>query len=144
MPALQPDRYPLYMKSSTDGNLVCTEGSMHAISPVKIPVPGNKIIEEYIGLQNSGTSQFSVARMLAPPGWEEPEQTPEFDEVTIVIRGRMQAEIDGRAVNIEANQPFVARKNSTVRYSNPFGEPAEYWAVCVPAFSPETVNRSES
>ncbi|PWN07930.1 cupin domain-containing protein [Rhodohalobacter mucosus] len=132
------------MKSSTDGKLICTEGSIHALSPVKIPVPGNKIIEEYIGLQNSGTSQFSVARMVAPPGWEEPEQKPEFDEVTIVIRGRMQAEVDGKLVKIEANQPFVARKNCTVRYSNPFDEEAEYWAVCVPAFSPDTVNRSET
>ena len=130
--------------SSSDGKLACTKGSIHAITPTEIPVPGNKIIEEFIGLLNSGTSQFSVARMVAPPGWEEPEQTPEFDEVTIVIRGSMQAEIDGKSVKIEANQPFVALKNSTVRYSNPFDEPAEYWAVCVPAFSPDTVNRSES
>ena len=133
------------MKSSTNGeNLITTEGSIHAIAPVKIPVPGNKIIEEYIGLQNSGTSQFSVARMEAPPGWEEPMQTPEFDEVTIVIKGSMQAEVDGRAVKIEPNQPFVARKGSTVRYSNPYDKPAEYWAVCVPAFSPDTVNRADS
>lgn len=130
--------------SSSDGNLVTTAGSIHALAPVKIPVPGNKIIEEYIGLQNSGTSQFSVARMVAPPGWEEPKQTPAFDEITIVIRGMMQAEIDGKAVKIEPNQPFVARKGSTVRYSNPYDEPAEYWAICVPAFSPDTVNRSDS
>lgn len=132
------------MNKSSGGHLVRTTGSTHALAPVKIPVPGNKIIEEYIGLLNSGTSRFSVARMVAPPGWEEPEQTPEFDEITIVINGRMQAEVDGTVVEIAPNQPFVAHKNSTVRYSNPYGEPAEYWAVCVPAFSPETVNRAES
>lgn len=131
------------MNKSSGGNLAKTKSSTHALAPVKIPVPGNKVIEEFIGLLNSGTSQFSVARMVAPPGWEEPEQTPEFDEITIVINGRMQAEVDGQAVEIAANQPFVAHKNCTVRYSNPFDEQAEYWAVCVPAFSPETVNRSE-
>lgn len=112
-----------------------------AKKPTAIPVPGNKVIEEFIGNLNTGTDAFSVARMVAPADWKEPAQTPEFDEITIMISGRMQVEIDGKRIIISEQETFVAHKNHTVRYSNPFDEEAVYWAVCIPAFSIETVNR---
>lgn len=112
-----------------------------ATTSTKIPVPGNKVIEEFIGLVNSGTAITSVAKMVAPPGWGEPAQTPEFDEITIVLSGKMRVEINGETVDLESNQPFIAHKHQNVRYSNPFEEPAEYWAICIPAYSNETVNR---
>ncbi len=107
----------------------------------EISVPGNKTIEEFIGRVSSGTGEFSVAKMVAPPGWEEPAQVPEFDELTLILSGKMRVEIEGDIITIEKDQPFIARKNCKVRYSNPFDTPAEYWAVCIPAFSNETVNR---
>lgn len=118
-----------------------THAYTFAKSPTQIPVPGNKIIEEYIGLLNSSTSGVSVAKMVAPPGWEEPAQTPEFDEITIVLSGRMQVEMEGKAIELKPNQPFLAHKQNRIRYSNPYSEPAEYYAICIPAYSNETVNR---
>lgn len=113
----------------------------HPEKPTPIPVPGGKLIEEFIGRVNSGTDSVSLARMTAPPGWEEPEQTPEFDEITLVISGKMQVEINGETITVEPERPFLAHRHQTVRYSNPFDEPAEYWAICTPAFSNVTVNR---
>lgn len=107
----------------------------------QIPIPGNKVIEEFVGLLNSGTNQVSVAKMVAPPGWGEPPQTPEFDEITIVTSGKILVEIKEKAIEVQADQPFIAHKNNKIRYSNPFDTPAEYWAICIPAFSNETVNR---
>lgn len=118
-----------------------TEAFTFAKKPTLIPVPGDKIIEEFIGLLNSETERVSVAKMVAPPGWGEPEQTPEFDEITIVLSGKMLVEMDGEKIELYPSQPFLAYKNHKVRYSNPFNEPAEYWAICVPAFTNETVNR---
>lgn len=114
-----------------------------APDPKAIPVPGNKQIDEYIGRLNTGTGSVSVARMEAPPGWGEPEQTPEFDEITIMLEGKMLIEINGEDIILETGQTILVHKNQTVRYSNPFEEKAVYWAVCIPAFSPETVNRKE-
>jgi mannose-6-phosphate isomerase-like protein (cupin superfamily) len=120
-----------------------TDAFTFAKKPSRIPIPGNKVIEEFIGLLNSETEQVSVARMVAPPGWEEPEQTPEFDEITIVLSGKMRVEMDGKNFDLKPNQPFLAHKNCKIRYSNPFDETAEYWAICIPAFSIETVNREQ-
>ena len=131
------------MKRGHSGKTIRKEAYTHALSPAVIPVPGNKTIEEFLGHQNSGHQQLSVARMVAPPGWEEPPQTPEFDEVTIVLSGKMQAEIAGEVIEIDAGQPFLVHKGHTIRYSNPFNEPAEYWAICTPAFSIDTVNRED-
>jgi mannose-6-phosphate isomerase-like protein (cupin superfamily) len=114
-----------------------------AKKPTGIPVPGNKVIDEYIGRLNSNTDNVSVAKMIAPPGWGEPRQIPEFDEITIVISGRMQVETDNEVIELKVNQPFLAHKNHSIRYSNPYDEPAEYWAICIPAFSNETVNRDK-
>ncbi len=109
--------------------------------PTKIPVPGNKLIEEYVGRVNSGDSQVSVAHMHSPPGWSEPGQTPEFDEVTLVLKGYMQVEHKGGQTEVRAGQAIVTERGEWVRYSTPEG--AEYVAICLPAFSPDTVHRDE-
>ncbi len=110
--------------------------------PVTIPVPGNKIIEEFIGRAHSGFGQVSVARMVAPPGWDEPAQTPKFDEITILLRGRMQAVInDDEKLILNAGETLLVGKNNKVQYSNPFAEEYECWSICIPAFSPEHANR---
>src|SRR4029077_5410712 len=106
-------------------------------APTLIPVPGNKIVEEYIGRVNSGDSQASVAHMRSPAGWSEPGQRPEFDEYTIVLKGMMRVEHDDGVTEVQAGQALIAHKGEWVRYSTPNG--AEYVAICVPAFSPDTV-----
>jgi quercetin dioxygenase-like cupin family protein len=107
--------------------------------PLQIPVPGDKIIDEYVGRVNNGESQVSVAHMRSPAGWSEPGQRPEFDEFTMVLKGAMRVEHEGGVLNVQAGQAVVTRKGEWVRYSTPEG--AEYVAVCVPAFSPATVHR---
>lgn len=110
--------------------------------PTSIPVPGGKVIEEHVGRVNTGTASFSVAHMIAPPGWDEPFQRPAFDEVTIVVRGTMRVEHDGGYVDVAAGQTVLCEAGERIRYSNPGeAEECEYWAVCAPAFSPETVHR---
>src|SRR5262249_7927658 len=108
-------------------------------TPHQIPVPGNKIIDEYAGRVNTGESQVSVAHMRSPAGWSEPGQTPEFDEFTVVLKGAMRVEHKGGVTEVRAGQAIVARKGEWVRYSTPEG--AEYVAICIPAFSPDTVHR---
>ena len=107
--------------------------------PHLIPVPGNKIIEEFIGRVNNRESQASIARMRSPAGWSEPGQHPEFDEFTVVLNGVMRVEYKGGVMEVGAGQAVVARKGEWVRYSTPQG--AEYVAICIPAFSPDTVHR---
>ena len=107
----------------------------------KIPVPGNKIIEEFIGRVNSRTHSISIAKMNSPAGWSEPGQRPEFDEYTIVLRGIMRVEYEGGVTEVQAGQAIVTRAGEWVRYSTPHADGCEYVAVCVPAFSPETVHR---
>ncbi|HEV2170371.1 MAG TPA: hypothetical protein VGR40_05460 [Candidatus Binatus sp.] len=109
--------------------------------PSRIPVPGNKLIDEYIGCVNSGDAQASVAHMRSPAGWSEPGQRPEFDEYTVVLQGVMRVEHEGGVTDVTAGQAIIARKGEWVRYSTPQG--AEYIAICVPAFSPQTVHRDQ-
>jgi hypothetical protein len=108
-------------------------------APRKIPVPGNKLIEEYIGRVNTGDSGVSIAHMHSPPGWSEPGQRPDFDEYTLVLGGYMRVEHDGGVTEARAGQAILAQKGEWVRYSTPDG--AEYVAICLPAFSPDTVHR---
>jgi mannose-6-phosphate isomerase-like protein (cupin superfamily) len=108
-------------------------------SPRKIPVPGNKLIEEYIGRVNSGHSELSIAHMHSPPGWSEPGQTPEFEEFTLVLAGFMRVEHASGITDVRPGQAIVTEKGEWVRYSTPEG--AEYVAICLPAFSPDTVHR---
>jgi mutator protein MutT len=112
-------------------------------APFRVPTDDGKLIEEHFGRASTGTTEFSLARMVAPPGWAEPPQSPEFDELTILISGRKRVELDGRGIDLEPGQSILVRRGSTVRYSNPFGGAAEYWSVCMPAFSPDTVHRTE-
>ena len=108
-------------------------------APTQIPVPGNKIIDEYIGRVNSGDTQASVAHMRSPAGWSEPGQRPDFDEYTVVLKGVMRVEHEAGVTEVKAGQAIIARKGEWVRYSTPDG--AEYMAICVPAFTPDTVHR---
>ncbi|MEM1042110.1 MAG: cupin domain-containing protein [Bacteroidota bacterium] len=117
----------------------------HITAPARIPVPGDKLIEEHVGHVNTGTASLSVAHMVAPPDWDEPFQTPTFDEVTIVLRGTMRVEHGGGTVDVRAGETVLCEAGERIRYSNPSADEAcEYWAVCAPAFSPETVGREES
>lgn len=109
--------------------------------PTRIPVPGNKLIEEYIGHVNSGDRGVSIAHMHSPPGWSEPGQQPEFDEFTLVLAGCLRVESKGDTLDVRAGQAVIARRGEWVRYSTPTPEGAEYVAICLPAFSPDGVHR---
>ena len=111
--------------------------------PARIEAAGNKpkLIDEFIGRVNSGTAAASMAHMRSPGGWQEPGQTPEFDEYTVVLKGLLRVKHAGGTIDVRAGQAVIARRGEWVRYSSPETEGAEYVAVCVPAFSPETVHR---
>lgn len=112
--------------------------------PSRVTAEGNKpkVIDEHVGRVNSGTEQVSVARMQSPAGWMEPGQRPSFDEYTVVLRGMLKVEQEsGEPLEVRAGQAVIAHAGEWVRYSTPEADGAEYIAVCVPAFSPETVNR---
>jgi mannose-6-phosphate isomerase-like protein (cupin superfamily) len=111
-------------------------------APTRIPVPGGKVIDEYVGRVTSGTDTLSVAHMKAPAGWDEPAQTPEFDEVTVVLAGAVLVEHDGAVLEVRAGQAVITRAGERVRYSVG-AEGAEYVAVCLPAFSPELARRED-
>jgi len=100
-----------------------------------------KRIEEYAGRVNSGHTGVSVARMQSPEGWEEPGQRPEFEEITVVLRGMVRVEHEGGAMEVTAGQAVVTAPGEWVRYSTPHADGAEYVAICLPAFSPQTVHR---
>jgi mannose-6-phosphate isomerase-like protein (cupin superfamily) len=102
-----------------------------------------KRIEEYVGRVNSGHSAVSVARMVSPEGWQEPGQRPDFEELTVVIKGMIRVEYDGGILEVRAGQAMVAHPGEWVRYSTPEPGGAEYVAVCIPAFSIETVHRDQ-
>lgn len=111
--------------------------------PAIVEAAGNvpKRIEEYAGRVNSGHAGVSVARMQSPAGWREPGQRPAFEEITLVLRGSLRVEHEGGSFDVAAGQAVVARPGEWVRYSSPGAGGAEYVAVCIPAFSPETVHR---
>lgn len=111
-------------------------------APTRIPVPGGKVIDEYVGRARSGSEAVSVAHMRAPAGWAEPAQTPEFDEVTLVLAGSVRVEHDGGHLEVSAGQAVLTRAGERVRYA--VGEAgAEYVAVCLPAFAPELAHRED-
>ena len=115
-------------------------------APSIVHAAGNKPkrIEEYAGRVNSGHSAVSVARMTSPGGWQEPGQRPEFEEVTVVLRGMVRVESEGGTLDVRAGQAVVTHAGEWVRYSTPESDGAEYIAVCVPAFSPDTVHRDDA
>ena len=112
-------------------------------APTVVPAEGNKpkIIEEFVGRVNSGDHSLSVARMKSPAGWAEPGQRPEFDEFTLVLKGSLRVDYEGGSLDVTAGQAVIARAGEWIRYSTPGGDGAEYVAICLPAFSPDTVHR---
>lgn len=111
--------------------------------PTRVEAAGNipKLIDEYVGRVNSEDASISIAHMRSPSGWTEPGQTPEFAEYTVVLRGTLRVEHQGGALEVHAGQAVVTRPGEWVRYSTPGADGAEYIAVCIPAFSPQTVHR---
>ncbi len=107
--------------------------------PAQIPVPGGKIIEEFVGHASSGDDAVSIAHMLAPAGWEEPAQEPEFDEFTVVLEGSIDVEYDDGVMHVRSGQAIITRAGERIRYTT--AEGARYIAVCLPAFHMELVHR---
>lgn len=118
----------------------------HIAKPAIIQATGRppKQIEEFIGRVNSGTSDVSIAKMTSPAGWSEPGQTPKFNEYTVVLKGTLRVTLKGKELDISAGQAIVVEAGEWVKYSTPGPGGAEYIAVCIPAFSPESVHRDES
>jgi mannose-6-phosphate isomerase-like protein (cupin superfamily) len=112
-------------------------------APSTIQAAGNKpkIIEEFIGRVNTKTSSTSIARMQSPAGWEEPGQKPEFDEFTVVLKGMLRVKTASGTLDVRSGQAVIAHRGEWVQYSSPEEGGAEYIAVCLPAFSPDTVHR---
>jgi mannose-6-phosphate isomerase-like protein (cupin superfamily) len=133
------------MKRSQIVNQSFAEDAMPTLipQPTRIQAAGNKpkLIDEYIGRVNSVTSALSVAHMRSPGGWQEPGQTPEFDEFTVVLKGMLRVEHRAGSLEVRAGQAVITRQGEWIRYSTPGAEGAEYIAVCLPAFSPDTVHR---
>ncbi|KPJ93862.1 MAG: cupin [Gemmatimonas sp. SG8_17] len=115
----------------------------HISSPSRVTAAGTrpKAIDEYVGRVNSGTAAISIAHMKSPAGWREPGQTPAFDEFTVVLRGTLRVEHSDGVTDVAAGQALIAYAGEWVRYSTPGPDGAEYVAVCLPAFSPDTVHR---
>jgi len=114
-------------------------------APVVVTAAGNKPkrIEEFAGRAGTGHENVSIARMVSPGGWGEPAQQPEFEEITVVLKGTLRVESGGEVLEVRAGQAVIAGAGERVRYSTPSPEGAEYIAVCLPAFSPATVHRCE-
>jgi mannose-6-phosphate isomerase-like protein (cupin superfamily) len=114
-------------------------------APSVVQAAGNKPkrIEEFVGRVNAARSDVSVARMVSPAGWQEPGQRPEFDEVTLVLRGLLRVESESGVLDVRGGQAVITSAGEWVRYSTPEPEGAEYIAVCLPAFSPDTVHRDD-
>ena len=111
--------------------------------PTVIQATGNKPkrIEEFVGLVNSGTEELSIARMVSPGGWQEPGQRPDFDEYTLVLKGTLQVTTPSETIDVAAGQAIICQRGEWIRYSTPTKDGAEYIAICLPAFSPDSVNR---
>lgn len=108
--------------------------------PFVVPTTDGKLIEEHWG-DSTDNREISIAHMVAPAGWQEPYQAPEFDEFTYIIKGKKQFEVDGETIVLESGQSILIKKGAKIRYSNPFDEPCEYISICLPAFSLDLVNR---
>ena len=112
-------------------------------SPFIVPTTDGKLIEEHHGLASTANPSISIAHMIAPAGWSEPFQTPEFEEYTYIISGKKQFIIEDEIIVLEAGQSIKIEKNTRVQYSNPFEAPCEYIAICTPAFDFTKVHREE-
>ena len=118
---------------------------LHVPGPTRITSAGNKpkLIDEFFGRANGAEPRLSVARMRSPAGWVEPAQRPEFDEFTLVLAGMLRVEHDGGTLDVHAGEAVRVRAGERVRYGTPEDGGAEYVAICLPAFSPETVHRED-
>lgn len=118
----------------------------HVPLPARITAAGNKpkVIDEFVGRINTGSTLLSIARMRSPQGWVEPGQRPEFEEHTLVLQGMLRVEHDGGTLDVRAGELVTVQRGERVRYSTPEAGGAEYLAVCLPAFSPDTVHREAS
>lgn len=112
-------------------------------NPFNVPTEDGKIIKEHFGLSSINNPSLSLAFMIAPAGWKEPYQTPEFDEYTLIISGKKQIIIDSKTIVLEEGQSIKIKKGCKIQYSNPFTEPCKYVSICTPAFSIDTVNRED-
>lgn len=110
-------------------------------NPFLVPTNDGKLIEEYFGNASKNVGDFSVAHMVAPPGWSEPHQTPMFDEITFIIKGKKQFEIDDEKIILKKGESICVKKGTRVKYSNPFEDEVEYLSFCIPAFTIDRVNR---
>ncbi|MFW5694568.1 MAG: cupin domain-containing protein [Alkalispirochaeta sp.] len=115
----------------------------HQTDPIIVPTDDGKKIEEHFGRVATDSKAASIARMVAPPGWAEPAQTPEFDEYTLMVRGKKKIELPDGPITLSAGESLLVPAHTRVRYSNPFEVDAEYWSVCLPAFSPDLVHREQ-
>ena len=109
--------------------------------PFIVPTNDGKLIEEYFGKTSKNVGDFSVAHMIAPPCWAEPFHTPMFDEITFIVNGKKQLEIDDEKIVLKKGESICVKKGTRVKYSNPFTEEVEYLSFCVPAFTIDRVNR---
>ncbi len=118
---------------------------LHIKSPTVVKAEGNKPkkIEEFFGRVNSDNSEISIAKMTSPAGWVEPGQKPEFDEYTVVLKGSLTVKTESTIFQIKAGEAILVNKGEWIQYSTPDAEGAEYIAVCLPAFSPDTVHRDK-
>ena len=114
-------------------------------APIVVEAAGTKpkLIEEFVGRPSTGTTAVSVARMRSPAGWEEPGQRPEFQEITVVLKGRLRVAFEGGRLDVAAGQAVITAPGEWVRYSTPHPDGAEYVAICLPAFSPQMVHRDD-
>jgi mannose-6-phosphate isomerase-like protein (cupin superfamily) len=117
----------------------------HIPHPTRVTAAGNKpkLIDEYVGRVNTSNAGISIAHMRSPGGWEEPAQTPEFSEYTVVLKGLLRVSHAGGVLDVRAGEAILVEQGERVQYSTPLAEGAEYVAVCLPAFSPATVHREE-
>ena len=111
--------------------------------PFIVPTDDLKLIEEHFGNASNKYPHCSIARMEVPPRWSEPFQNPDFDEFTLLIRGKMKIFIDGDEIELNSGETLLVKKGAKVKYSNPFDAVAEYWSICLPPFTLLTVNRDK-
>jgi len=116
--------------------------AFHQTRPFIVPTEDAKLIEEHFGVASHGVADASIAHMVAPAHWSEPAQKPEFDEYTLMVRGSMQVELPEDTRTVSAGESILVPAGTTVRYANPFSVEAEYWSVCIPAFTPERAHRT--
>lgn len=118
-----------------------TDAFFHQTAPFRVPTTDGKTIDEHFGRAATSTEDVSVARMVAPPGWSEPAQTPDFGEYTLMVSGRKTVELPDGPITIGPGESLYVAPGTRVRYTNPFDEEAVYWSVCLPAFSPDAAHR---